>query len=551
MGMNAAVTVVSFYILLIGLACSSSTQDERDAMGLVLSDRVMPPPGLGLNGPVYETQDEQDPLAKADALDMRLPYADLYGLTEPPDGPVRLLAEWAPRDAVLLAWHDDFDAYFLNLSEAILPAAPIWVITQDLANTEKVSALMISRGLDVERVRFFEYTHEAFWARDFGPWTIARDDGLAFIDPRYYPTRYLDDAIPTLLSAVYDVPVFRPKFDAEGGNMMTNGAGLCVTTTRLTYNNPPLFSFELDAVLQTWLGCERTVYLEPLDDERTGHVDLFAKFTQPDVILVGQYPVDDTSENSARLERNAEKLASLALRDGRPLRVVRIPMPPGGDKVHPSYTNALLTNGSAIVPIYPAFPELDADALNAFEEALPAGYNIRVVDATRVIQWGGAVHCTTMQLGFGPVRSEPPDEDRPSMRLWPEDAWGDHTQREIEYQVTLSSTVEVQQTTGAERVHSVEIGLELEHRHPGDLSISLRHDGQTVVVFEGDGRYDATLPKTILVQDFEGSHRHGTWTLNIENGSRSFRAALVNWWIRFSEENASNMDEMPIGAENE
>lgn len=144
---------------------------------------------------------------------------------------------------------------------------------------------------------------------------------------------------------------------------MTNGSGLCVTTSRLNYNNPPLKTYQMHDVLEDWLGCRQTLFLEPLKGEPTGHVDLIAKFTQPDTVILGSYRCSDDPEDVARLDRNASRLAEVRLGDGSPLPIVRIPMPPSTDNYIPTYTSALLVNGSLIMPVFEGYPELETLAV--------------------------------------------------------------------------------------------------------------------------------------------------------------------------------------------
>lgn len=122
------------------------------------------------------------------------------------------------------------------------------------------------------------------------------DGGAGFVDARYYHDRRRDDAVPTLLSRTLDVPVYRPDLMTAGGNF-------------------------------------------------TGHVDMFAKFTAEDTVLVGRYDPAVDPQNADILDWNAERLAGLTLADGRPLRVVRIPMPTGSGDVYRSSSTVSSVGG--------------------------------------------------------------------------------------------------------------------------------------------------------------------------------------------------------------
>ena len=252
---------------------------------------------------VYPSPAEASSTAKEDGLEVTGMYDSVYGETASPNEPM-LLPEWSRSDAVLLAWFEPLQSYFETLIDAIVGVSEVWLITEDATVSEALRARFALIGIDVDRIRFFEYSHEAFWTRDFGPWSVRDATGSSvFLDPRYYPTRYRDDAVPTLLGEYFGVDVYRPRLSGEGGNIMSNGSGLCVTTSRLVYNNPPHRTYELEDVLGQWLGCIQTVFLEPLKGERTGHVDLFAKFMSADTIVVGRYDSDLDPENAARLNR--------------------------------------------------------------------------------------------------------------------------------------------------------------------------------------------------------------------------------------------------------
>ncbi|HSN53149.1 MAG TPA: agmatine deiminase family protein, partial [Candidatus Sulfomarinibacteraceae bacterium] len=184
----------------------------------------------------------------------------------------------------------------------------------------------------------------------------------------------------------------------EGGVIMSNGRGLCVTTTTLAVANPDLpFEVLVERVHRT-LGCSRLVFLESPRDEATGHVDMIAKFTAPDTVLVGAFDPAEVPEEAARMDRNARLLASLSTGSGRRLRVVRLPMPAPEGAVFRSYTNSLLVNGRAVIPTYDRGPAEEAAVLDAYRRALPEGWQLATVDASGAIELGGAVHCAALEL---------------------------------------------------------------------------------------------------------------------------------------------------------
>ncbi len=525
--MNHIVFLTVSSLLMLG--CASSDPPSDRPLGYTYE---LPEPGVGQGGPAYQTDDENDDVAKADALAIIEGFEQLYGLTDPPPEGTELLPEWVASDAVLVSWFEPFGDYFDALMLSLTPYTPVWVLTADEGESAALKQRWDEMGIRLDNVQFFEYTHEAFWTRDFGPWSVKLPNGtIGYVDAKYYPTRYLDDAVPTLLAEYHQLPVFRPRLSAEGGNVMTNGAGLCITTTRLAYNNPPKRSFEVHDMLRRWLGCEQTHFLEPLDNERTGHVDLFAKFTQPDIVVLGAYEADSDLENAIRMDRNAQRLARIRLSDGRPLKVIRIPMPPSDSPVFRTYTNALTINNTLVMPIYTDYPELNTAARAIFEEALPEDTVVETVEADSVIEVGGAVHCTTMQLSTLPTNWKRIEAHVPGPIAWPEGAIGNTANVKWSSGETITETMVGMPVAQTDEMGTVEIGVTIEHRAPETVVIRIHHDGQTV---ELPITNDATpINERRLVTDgFVGTSSDGNWLIEIESERFNFSGALLEWWVR-------------------
>ncbi len=521
------------FMILFVVGCSGDATLER-ANTRLGQELDLPEPISLEEASIYPTGQERTPEAKADGLAVTSAHQDVFGVTGAPGRGVELLAEWAPANAVLIAWHPPLSSYFEALVDVLVGSSVVWIITQNEVESQEIGIRLETMGIGEGRVRFFEYEHEAFWTRDYGPWSVRTESGeVGFVDPRYYPTRYRDDAVPTLLGERIGTPIYRPKFSAEGGNLMSNGSGLCVTTTRLNYNNPPLKTYEMHDVLSEWVGCRQTVFLEPLKGERTGHVDLIAKFTQVDTVLLGSYRVSDDADNAARLDRNAQRLSEVRLSDGRPLRILRVPMPPNDSNYFPTYTNSLLVNGTLIMPSFGEHPELEVRAVEVYREALPQDTVVELVDASDVIEFGGAVHCTTMQLSFGVVDATTVTANQPGALHVPDDTFVQQVNLEIEDLGTLIVNQEIG-GSGIEALEQLEVVVNVEHRVPESLQMTLVRGGQRVDLGMPDdvsplNRFRVTLP------DFIGQPMDGMWTLEIEDTSAGFRGALLSWWLRSSE----------------
>src|SRR5262249_3770292 len=194
---------------------------------------------------------------------------------------------------------------------------------------------------------------------------------FSIIDMSYYPQvwasptsprgRVRDDAVPTRLGAYWGVPAYLPQLAAEGGNLQTDGNGTCFVSDVMRANNARIFGATFTAqvlanTLGAYYGCQRTIILNPLSGEGTGHIDMFMSVVTPDTILVGQYDPSYDATNANRLNQNADLLASLGY------NVTRIPMPRpytiGGRPVWGALSHSITINNPPPVPLSPkpSFP---------------------------------------------------------------------------------------------------------------------------------------------------------------------------------------------------
>ncbi len=410
-------TFLGFLVLMIILVTISDSSSQEN-------DSYVPPPKL----PAYKTPSEKTKTGFR-LYDYRSANIDLYKITKAPSVGVRAVAEFEPVSILLLEYFPGYyDTVYQEMITAVIDRVKIYFFynTSSMKNTiiSKMKGWGISQTQIDNNCVFVNTEVDSVWTRDSGPNPIvSADNKYGIIDFRYYPDRYYDDKIPTELGLLLNLNIFRPSMDFEGGNFMTNGKGLCMATKGSIWENLPMTDYDIKKIFKDYLGCEKTVFLKPLSGEGTTHIDMFAKFTSEDTILLGQYKYSQDCINYDILEENYATLLNTTTVDGKPLKIVRIPMPDNSDGVWRTYTNSLLINNLALVPVYSRHNIYEVEALNAYKTALGSGWTIVPIDSEDIIPDGGAIHCITMTV---------PDFELVKFQTDPESLCGNSTNCETE-----------------------------------------------------------------------------------------------------------------------
>ncbi len=343
--------------------------------------------------------------AKADTPDPRDMYPDLFAFTAAPGDVDVLPGEFERTDTMIVGWagQHEWEASLVNAAASYVPVSI--VTTQGWVR--EIRRMLNDRGMDDttidSRVTFItenelgENVLQSVWMRDYGP-LVPRttDGGRRVIDFRYHFDRLLDDALPTRLANHWRLPISRPQLVLEGGNVQSNGSGVCVVTDRAVSANRWAYSADETYVkdtLRDYLGCTTTVIVPRLEREGTGHVDMFVHIVSRDRAIVGEYLDTEDAANKVVTDDAARRLEN----EGG-FTVTRIPMPRNDDGIFRSYTNALAVNDGVLVPVYSDATDHEREALDVFGNAYPER-TVVPLDAAGIIQRGGAIHCTTMSLG--------------------------------------------------------------------------------------------------------------------------------------------------------
>jgi agmatine deiminase len=332
-------------------------------------------------------------------------------------------AEWEPHRGTWLSWphkeaswpgkFEPVPAIFARIVGALVPGEEVHINVGDEALEQGAREALRQEGVSLTRVFFHRVPTDDAWCRDHGPIFVERSHGTGkpeqvLLDWGYnawggkYPPFALDDAVPRRLAAELGLPVETPGMILEGGSIDVNGAGMLLTTEQCLLNpnrNPSLTRDAIEARLRHYLGVTRILWLGLgiEGDDTDGHVDDLTRFVSRDTVVTVIEP-DPTDSNHGPLRENRARLAEARDQDGRPLRVVDLPMPEPvyyqDQRLPVSYANFYIANDAVLLPVFGTPRDRQAQAVL---QPLFPGRKILPINCTDLV-WGlGAVHCVTQQ----------------------------------------------------------------------------------------------------------------------------------------------------------
>ncbi len=303
--------------------------------------------------------------------------------TPPASTPVRQPGEFEPMTGIIVRYP------FGNPTNLLVEYAEdttLWVIVANTSQQATVESILSSAGADMDHVEYIIASTNSIWTRDYGPWFIFDGDGMqGIVDPEYNRPRPLDDVIPSVIGGLWSIPVYgMPTIETTGGNYMTDGRGIGMSTRLVLDENLSLSTAELDSIMRDYTGIERYEHFDYVQLGGIHHIDCWAKLLSPSKILIEEVP--PTHADYARTEANVAYIASLSNCYGRPYEIVRVYTPNSEP-----YTNSLIVNNKVYVPLYGT--AWDDDAIVSYQAAMP-GYE--VLGYTGSWYSDDAIHCRAM-----------------------------------------------------------------------------------------------------------------------------------------------------------
>jgi len=357
----------------------------------------------------------------------------------------RMPAEWEPHAATWIAWphnRTDWPGKFTTVLWAYAE------IVRNLARVERVNILVNDESAEINaravlvianvlpktafepaspsgNVSFWRIPTNRSWLRDTGPSFVKRDArgkeakaALGAVSWRFnawakYNDWKRDVHVSGAVAGFTRALTWQPEIEVrgkpwpvvlEGGSIEVNGRGTLLTTEEcllsdVQQRNPGATRAQLEQVFADYLGIGKVIWLGQgiTGDDTHGHVDDISRFVAPNVVITAYEP-DTTDANHEPLRENFRQLKKSTDQGGKPLRILKLPMPApiyfDGQRLPASYANFCIANRLVLVPVFN--DANDRIALNIIAEALPSRTVVGIYCGDFVLGLG-TLHCMTQQ----------------------------------------------------------------------------------------------------------------------------------------------------------
>ena len=346
------------------------------------------------------------------------------GITTPPNGVLRTMAEWEEIQALVITW----TSYPAVLREIVRYAQQETTVIIHCSDSNAVKANLNTHNIPISsNLKFLEVPFNSIWIRDYAANSVYRDKvgDLILVDWIYNRPRPSDNAISEHYSQLLGLPLYQTYAAPHhlvhtGGNFMSDGSGHFFSSELVLDENEPGNPYyspgkspaEVDLTIDAFMGMNTYCKMTNLPYDGIHHIDMHMKLLDEQTLLVAEYP--QGVADGPQIEANIQYLLSqYQTKWGGPFQLVRIPMPPSTSGLHPdngayyrTYTNSVFINKTVLVPTYRE--QYDTTGLRILREHLP-GYRVVGIDCDnfnsnpdldqRIISQSGAIHCITHSVG--------------------------------------------------------------------------------------------------------------------------------------------------------
>lgn len=297
---------------------------------------------------------------------------------------IRQPGEFEPMQGVLIRY--PFGISYDVIKEM---AEDVNVVTIVASVSEKntVQSQYQSHGVDISHCTYLIAPTDTYWTRDYGPWFMINEENVqGIVDFTYNRPRPNDDQIPTKYGVNQSIPVYNMPLVTAGGNYMTDGQGIAISTDLVWEENSGYTHQQINDMVLQYLGITTYHVVPDVNGQYIKHIDCWGKLLSPDTILIREVPPSHSQYDE--IEAAVSFFENTTSCYGTPYHVVRVYTPN-----NQPYTNSLILNNKVLVPI--VGDSWDDDAIASYQTAMP-GYE--VLGFTGSWESTDALHCRAMGI---------------------------------------------------------------------------------------------------------------------------------------------------------
>jgi agmatine/peptidylarginine deiminase len=276
----------------------------------------------------------------------------------------RAIAEFESMEGVLVRYPFGVPVSLIaEMSEDVM----VTTIVANAGEEATVTSTYSSNGVNMANCNFEYSPTNTYWIRDYGPWWVEDgSDDVAITDYTYNRPRPDDNDIPGEMATFLSENLYLMGLEHTGGNYMTDGMGIAVSTDLIWDENSSLSHTEIEQRMQDYLGIQTYHVVADPNGDYIRHVDCWGKFLDVDKLLIREVPASHSQYDE--IESVVDYFEAQTSSYGTPYEIYRVYTP--NDE---PYTNSFILNDKVFVPTMSS--SWDDDAIALYESAMP-GYEV-------------------------------------------------------------------------------------------------------------------------------------------------------------------------------
>lgn len=311
------------------------------------------------------------------------------------------------------SYRDDMEDAWVAMTKALHTGEIVHIIAYNEEEQAHIEGLLTAENVDMSQIDFFLCETDDVWVRDTGPIFVLDEDGQPVIanftfngwGGKQEATK--DNAIPQAVADAYGFDIVQiPELVLEGGAVDVDGAGTLMASKSSIINknrNPGKSQEEIESILSKYLGIENFLWIKGSagEDITDAHIDGTARFINDHQIFICS-----KREYAWLFEHDPDRKDWLVFENAKNARgedyeLVHLPLTRTllrsyGKNLgyYGMYVNYYIGNEVVLVPQYG--DDNDELALEIIGKAYP-GREIVGIDCSKIVYYGGMVHCVAQQ----------------------------------------------------------------------------------------------------------------------------------------------------------